>query len=532
MEGAGYPGGSTENVVVPPIEGVSGGGTSYGWSDGGLQFSKLPNRMVDPTKVPTSDLLHVWCLPSTANVGQQEMPRQLEPISFLVARNERESAQVSLRPKVSWGGPGVAGVVQVQISDLCSSSGDRLLAGESLTLRHVVPVLGVPDALVPLDLPVTLINVFPGETSTLWLSIDVAAEQSPGQYEGEIIITAMKSESDPLNRGACKTDLQQIRRDLVHCSSLMEHLEAKPMEEVLKGVQATSATLKKILQTPAFSEFSADSGSVDIMDEDISINFSVHIKLNVTVWDFVLPMTPSLPAVFGYNVDEWVYLRRPTHAAGYREPRGYNKLAPRYAGPFCIIRRVGSLAYELLLPAGSNIHPVSETVIEDRFGVEHGSDDWYDALERHFRWLLQYRISPFFCRWGENMRILAYTCPWPASLSWICNSSDAAKDTLRKEIENLKTKPHWRNSYFYLWDEPLNLQQYEAIRRMSTEIRSYAPDARVLTTYYAGRTKRCTSSTWHLRGFCKGSKFTASSYTNFLYKVIVQSISDFYATFF
>ncbi|XP_031482854.1 uncharacterized protein LOC116252613 isoform X2 [Nymphaea colorata] len=442
MEGAGYPGGSTENVVVPPIEGVSGGGTSYGWSDGGLQFSKLPNRMVDPTKVPTSDLLHVWCLPSTANVGQQEMPRQLEPISFLVARNERESAQISLRPKVSWGGPGVGGVVQVQISDLCSNSGDRLVAGESLTLRHVVPVLGVPDALVPLDLPVTLINVLPGETSTLWLSVDVAVEQSPGQYEGEIIITAMKSESE-----ACKTDLQQIRSDLVHCTSLMEHLEAKPMEEVLKRVQATSATLKKILQMPAFSEFSADSGSVDIMDEDISTNFSVHIKLNVTVWDFVLPMTPSLPAVFG----------------------------------------------------------VSETVIEDRFGVEHGSDDWYDALERHFKWLLQYRISPFFCRWGENMRILAYTCPWPADhpkseeyysdprlaayavpYAPILSCSDAAKDTLRKEVENLKTKPHWRNSYFYLWDEPLNLQQYEAIRRMSTEIRSYAPDARVLTTYYAG----------------------------------------------
>lgn len=58
---------------------------------------------------------------------------------------------------------------------------------------------------------------------------------------------------------------------------------------------------------------------------------------------------------------------------------------------------------------------ISETVIEDRFCLEHGSEGWYDALDHHFKWLLQYRISPFFCRWGDSMRILAYTCPWPGS---------------------------------------------------------------------------------------------------------------------
>ncbi|CAN6459155.1 unnamed protein product [Victoria cruziana] len=396
----GYPGASTENVVAPPIEGVSGGGTSYGWSDGSLQFSNLADRMVDPTKIPTSDLLHVWCLPSTANVGQQEMPRQLEPISILVARNERESAQIALRPKVSWGGPGVAGVVQVRISDLCSSSGDRLVTGQSLSLRHVVPVLGVPDALVPLDLPVTLINVFPGETSTIWLSVDVAADQSPGQYEGEILITAVKSESDCFNIGPNNTNLQQIWRDLVHCTSLIEHLEAKPVDEVLERVQTTSATLKKILQMPAFSKFSADSGPVEIMDDDTSTDFSVCIKLKVTVWDFVLPITPSLPAVFG----SWeMYLTNPSHTPGNVTILMSDTSIP--------------LSNILLTPdIKKNILSISETVIEDRFGVEHGSDDWFDALERHFRWLLRYRISPFFCRWGENMRILAYTCPWPGQI--------------------------------------------------------------------------------------------------------------------
>lgn len=90
----------------------------------------------------------------------------------------------------------------------------------------------------------------------------------------------------------------------------------------------------------------------------------------------------------------------------------------------------------------------------------------------------------------------------------------------------MKSKPHWQKAYFYLWDEvgrfsikllffffllylviffnfyrhqmhyfyyylfnvqPLNLEQYNSIRDMSADIRSYAPDARVLTTYYCGK---------------------------------------------
>lgn len=38
----------------------------------------------------------------------------------------------------------------------------RLVVGQSLMLRRVVPILGVPDALVPLDLPVCQISLLPG----------------------------------------------------------------------------------------------------------------------------------------------------------------------------------------------------------------------------------------------------------------------------------------------------------------------------------------------------------------------------------
>lgn len=37
------------------------------------------------------------------------------------------------------------------------------------------------------------------------------------------------------------------------------------------------------------------------MDEDAISSLSLRVKLNITVWEFVLPETPSLPAVFGVS---------------------------------------------------------------------------------------------------------------------------------------------------------------------------------------------------------------------------------------
>lgn len=38
-----------------------------------------------------------------------------------------------------------------------------------------------------------------------------------------------------------------------------------------------------------------------MMEEDVISNFSIRLKLSLTVWDFVLPATPSLPAVIGVS---------------------------------------------------------------------------------------------------------------------------------------------------------------------------------------------------------------------------------------
>ncbi|PKI65938.1 hypothetical protein CRG98_013658, partial [Punica granatum] len=223
--------GNHQDAAVP-VEGVAGGGTAYGWSEGGLRGSDLPKGCIDPAEVPTSNLVHVWCMPSTANVGHSEMPRQLETANLLAARNERESFQIAMRPKVSWLGSGIAGVVQVQSSDLCSTSGDRLALGQSVTLRRVVPILGVPDALVPMDLPSSHISLLPGETTSIWVSIDVPSEQPPGQYEGEIVITATKGEKESSSQGSGKVEKHQLYKELKSCLDIVEPIDEKPLDEV------------------------------------------------------------------------------------------------------------------------------------------------------------------------------------------------------------------------------------------------------------------------------------------------------------
>ncbi|XP_059634137.1 uncharacterized protein LOC132276632 isoform X2 [Cornus florida] len=436
-----------QDTIVPPVEGVAGGGTAYGWSDSGIHDSNPLWGTIDPTKNPSADLVHVWCMPSTANVGPQEMPRPLEPISLLAARNERESIQLALRPKVSWGKSGIAGVVEVQCTDLCSASGDRLFLGQSLTLRRVVPILGVPDALVPLDPPVSQLSLLPGETTAIWISIDVPCDQPPGQYEGEFIITAIKADAESTAQCLGKAEKHQLYKELRNCLDIVDPIDGKSFDEVVERVKSASTSLRRVLLSRSFSDFFSDNGPADMMDEDAISNLSIRLKLNLTVWDFVIPATPSLPAVIG----------------------------------------------------------ISDTVIEDRFGVKHGSKEWYEALDQHYKWLLQYRISPYFCRWGDGMRVLTYTCPWPADhpksdeyfsdprlaayavpYRRVVSCGDAANDYLQKEVEILKTKSHWKKGYFYLWDEPLNMEQYDSIRSMAREIYAYAPDARVLTTYYCG----------------------------------------------
>ena len=62
--------------------------------------------------------------------------------------------------------------------------------------------------------------------------------------------------------------------------------------------------MRRMLDNPALQDCQDSNGFGDMMDEDVMNNVSVRLKLSLTVWDFTLPVTPSLPAVFGVS---WQY---------------------------------------------------------------------------------------------------------------------------------------------------------------------------------------------------------------------------------
>lgn len=66
-------------------------------------------------------------------------------------------------------------------------------------------------------------------------------------------------------------------------------------------MNSATSYLRTVLVSPSFSDCFPDNGPVDMMDEDAISNLSIRLKMSLTVWDFVLPETPSLPAVIGVS---------------------------------------------------------------------------------------------------------------------------------------------------------------------------------------------------------------------------------------
>ena len=77
-----------------------------------------------------------------------------------------------------------------------------------------------------------------------------------------------------------------------------------------------------------------------------------------------------------FEVGDWVFLiLQPYKQMSLKQAKKDNKLSPKYYGPYKMLKKIGTMAYKLELPASSRVHPIFHVsclkkVISDKIPVQ------------------------------------------------------------------------------------------------------------------------------------------------------------------
>lgn len=163
-----------------------------------------------------------------------------------------------------------------------------------------------------------------------------------------------------------------------------------------------------------------------------------NIQVTIDVHETTLPVTPSIPAVFGIVTK---YLTDPQS----EEKTVLNK--EKWA-ELCLSYRM---------------NPYFSTWLEGSMRHEASSSPYRWNDQRTKRFLSDPRFSRF-------------------ALPFHSLSDEELKNMLHEAMETGMLD----KSYFYLWDEPSLMEEYAMLKQYSKRIHDIAPEAKILTTFYCG----------------------------------------------
>ena len=147
--------------------------------------------------------------------------------------------------------------------------------------------------------------------------------------------------------------------------------------------------------------------------------------LTLTVWDFSLPKKPSCVTAFGYIKD----------------------------------------------------------LIAQAHGLEMQSARAQELAAKYCAMMLDYGLSPFHIPAPYSSRETRRFLEDPRLTSFVIEYSEN-DDELAETIRLLKDRGWWSKGYFYIQDEPCNEEQYQRLRQTSQRVKSFAPDARIVSPFF------------------------------------------------